>query len=129
MMSRRVAGIACRIRVPIRHYQAVAVLVRNSDHVIRLVHSEAELSVDVEAFDTLETAEEYRDRLASFLDLPPLTLAGQPSDASEDEFPTLPTRRRNPVLRGRRPRLLARRGTRGDLEIRKVEGHELIARN
>ena len=41
-------------------------LVRDESHVIRLMHRDAALSLDVEEFDSFETAEEYRDRLASF---------------------------------------------------------------
>ena len=71
-MSRPVAGLACRIRVPVRQYQAVALVVRGNSNVVRLMHRDIGLSLDVEAFDSLVTAEEYRDRLAGFLDLPPV---------------------------------------------------------
>ena len=125
MMSRAVAGLACRIRIPVRQYQAVALLSRDADHVIRLLHRDAALSVDVEEFDTFETAEEYRDRLAIFLDLPPLTLAGAPLATEPAHKPR--SRRRNTVLRMRRPRFLMRRRTGGAMAIRKVEGRELIA--
>jgi len=128
MMSRAVAGLACRIRVPVRHYQAVAVLSRRTDHVIRLLHRDAGLSVDVEEFTTLETAEEYRDRLAEFLGLPPLSLAGGPSAAVRAEEPRTGSRRRNRAFGARRPRFLARRRT-GAMSIAKVEGREIIARN
>ncbi len=51
-MSRPVAGLACRIRVPVRQYQAVALLVRGNSNVIRLMHRDVGLSLDVEAFDS-----------------------------------------------------------------------------
>ena len=75
-MSRPVAGLACRIRVPVRQYQAVALVVRGDSNVVRLMHRDIGLSLDVEAFDSLATAEEYRDRLAGFLDLPPVIVVG-----------------------------------------------------
>lgn len=127
-MSRAVAGLACRIRIPVRQYEAVAVLSRQTDHVIRLLHRDAALSVDVEEFNTLDTAEEYRDRLADFLELPPLSLAGGPHTPEATEAPGLPPRRRNKAFRARRPRFLARRRT-GTLKIEKVDGREIIARN
>ena len=128
MMSRAVAGLACRIRIPVRQYEAVAVLSRDADHVIRLLHRDATLSVDIEEFDTFQTAVEYRDRLATFLDLPPLTLAGATTASSETQRAPQ-ARRRNAVLRMRRPRFLTRRCTGGAMAIRRIEGRELIARD
>ena len=46
-------------------------MVRERCHVIRLMHRDPGLSLDVEEFESLATAEDYRDRLADFLDLPP----------------------------------------------------------
>ncbi len=126
-MSRPVAGLACRIRVPVRQYEAVAVLVREDRHVIRLMHRDAGLSIDVEEFATLETAEEYRDRLAGFLDLPPMTMAGSP--AADADVPAAPQPRRGQPGRGRRPRFLTRRRTGSKSPLAKVEGREIIARN
>ena len=134
-MSRPVAGLACRIRIPVRQYQAVAVLVRDERNLVRIVHRDAALSVDVEEFAAFETAEEYRDRLASFLDLPPLTLAGAPAsaDEAEDEAEAAPavsrSRRRDPALRSRRPRFLTRRRAGEVIALRKIEGREIIARH
>ena len=135
MMSRPVAGLACRIRIPVRHYQAVAVLVRETRNVVRIVHRDAALSVDVEEFAAFETAEEYRDRLATFLDLPPLTLAGAPASAedADDEAEAAPvaspSRRRNSAHRSRRPRFLTRRRAGEVVKLRKIEGREIIARH
>jgi hypothetical protein len=135
MMSRPVAGLACRIRIPVRQYQAVAVLVRETRNVVRIVHRDAALSVDVEEFAAFETAEEYRDRLATFLDLPPLTLAGAPASAedADDEAEAAPvaspSRRRNSAHRSRRPRFLTRRRAGEVVKLRKIEGREIIARH
>ncbi len=126
-MSRSVAGLACRIRVPVRQYEAVAILVGEDRHVIRLLHRDVGLSIDVEEFRTLQTAEEYRDRLAGFLDLPPMTMAGAP--ACTESAPDETSRRRSRTLRQRRPRFLARRRPGAASLLRKVEGREIIARN
>ena len=128
-MSRPVAGLACRVRVPVRQYQAVGLLIGERGHVVRLVHREAALSIDVEAFSSFETAEEYRDRLADFLELPPLTLAGASSARAPESAASLPARRRGATARPRRARFLTRRQTGEVVSLRKVEGHEIIARN
>ena len=127
-MSRPVAGLACRIRVPVRQYQAVALLVQEDRNVIRLMHRDAGLSLDIEAFDSFVTAEEYRDRLAGFLDLPPVIVAATPKAARSDESEAARERRTRPA-RTRRPRFLMRRRQGGAISIRKVEGREIIARN
>jgi hypothetical protein len=127
-MSRPVAGLACRIRVPVRQYEAVAVLVRDKRHVIRLMHRDAGLSIDVEEFETFETAEEYRDRLAGFLNLPPMMMAGTPASGEAAENGA-PQPRRSPTAGRPRPRFLARRRPGADAALGKVSGHEIIARS
>jgi hypothetical protein len=129
-MSRPVAGLACRIRVPMRQYQAVALVMREKSHVIRLMHRDAALSLDVEEFESFATAEDYRDRLAGFLGLPPVIAAGTPSPDSEEEIVTGPALvRRGRAIRVRRPRFLARRAPGEKLARGKIEGREIIARN
>ena len=127
-MSRPVAGLACRIRIPVRQYQAVALLVAERRHVIRLMHRDAGLSLDVEEFESFETAEEYRDRLAGFLGLPSVIAAGAPS--REDALSTAPhSARRGRTAKARRPRFLTRRHSAGPVTIEKIEGREIIARH
>jgi hypothetical protein len=127
-MSRTVAGLACRIRIPVRQFQAVALVVREKSHVIRLMHRDAGLSLDVEEFDSFATAEDYRDRLAGFLGLPTVTAAGTPS-RDDEEIVTGPARlRRGRAISVRRPRFLARRHSSKNAVSGKLEGREIIAR-
>jgi hypothetical protein len=127
-MSRPVAGLACRIRVPVRQYQAVALLATGNSNVIRLMHRDVGLSLDVEAFDNFAAAEEYRDRLAGFLDLPPLVIAASPKAGRSDATDAARERRVRPG-RTRRPRFLTRRHAGGEIAIRKIDGREIIARS
>jgi hypothetical protein len=127
-MSRPLAGIACRIRIPVRQYQAVALLVREQSHVIRLMHRDVGLSLDVEEFESFATAEEYRDRLAAFLGLPSVVAAGAP--CREDALSTAtPGLRRSRTIKTRRPRFLTRWHSGGPVTVTKLEGREIIARN
>lgn len=126
-MSRPVAGLACRIRVPVRQYQAVALVVRGNSNVVRLMHRDVGLSLDVEAFDSAATAEEYRDRLANFLDLPHVIVSASPD--AERGGNEAPRERRVRSARTRRPRFLTKRHAGGAVTIRKVEGREIIARH
>lgn len=128
-MSRPLAGIPCRIRIPLRQYQAVALLVREKGHVIRLMHRDCGLSLDVEEFENLATAEDYRDRLASFLNLPPVTASGAPADDDEGIVRGPARGRRNRAIRVRRPRFLMRRRLGDSSPTTKIEGREIIARN
>ena len=128
-MSRPLAGIACRIRIPLRQYQAVALVMREKSHVIRLLHRERGLSLDIEEFENLATAEDYCDRLAGFLNLPPVTACGTPAQEDEDIVRGPACGRRSRAISIRRPRFLRRRraGTAG--QIVRIEGREIIARN
>jgi hypothetical protein len=126
-MSRPVAGLACRIRIPVRQYQAVALLVGERSHVIRLMHRDVGLSLDIEEFQNFATAEEYRERLADFLGLPSVIAAGTPSP--EEPVSTAKPGDRRTRMKARRPRFLARRHAGHEITIRKVEGREIIARH
>lgn len=131
VMSRPVAGLSCRIRIGTRQYKAVAAVAREGRHVIHLMHSDPGLSIDLAEATSLEDAEDHCDRLAAFLDLPRLTLAGRSASGDTIMSGAAPVQRRNqPVRLGkhRRPRFLTRRRTGNVVAIRKVEGSELIAR-
>lgn len=128
LMSRPIAGLACRVRVPTRQYQAVAMLVREKSHVIRLMHRDVALSLDIEEFDNFATAEEYRERLADFLGLPSVIAAGAPGEPADGT--ATPFARRTKAIRARRPRFLTRRTAgRSPVTIRRIEGREIIARH
>jgi hypothetical protein len=112
----------------LRHYQAIALVVGENKHSVRLMHREPNLCVDLVEYAAFEDAEDHRDRLAEFLKLPPLMLAGR------NAFPKLsdecaPAARRARPARSLRPRFLMRRRTGAKVATRKVEGHEFTTRH
>ena len=127
VLSRPVAGLACKIRMSLRHYQAIAVVVGDDSHSVRLMHREPGLCVDLVTYPAFDDAEEHRDRLADFLNLPPLMLAGR--GASAVDAKAEPSPRRAHPARTRRPRFLMRRRPGEVVAIRKADGPGLIARN
>ena len=129
VLSRPVAGLACKIRMSLRHYQAIAVVVGEERCTVRLIHRQDALCVDLVSFADFAEAEDHRDRLADFLKLPPLTLAGRAAFPAERAAVRGPKPRRAKPAGGRRPRFLTRRRGGDVIAIRKVEGHELIARH
>ena len=132
VMSRPVAGLSCRIRIGTNQFQAVAMIARDDRHVIHLMHRDPGLSIDLAEAASLADAEDHCDRLAAFLDLPRLTLAGRSASGETIMSGIASHQRRNePVRLGkhRRPRFLTRRRTGSVVSFRKVEGSELIARS
>jgi hypothetical protein len=129
VLSRPVAGLACKIRMSLRHYQAIAVVVGENTHSVRLVHREPSLCVDLVEYAAFEDAEDHRDRLSDYLDLPPLMLAGRRAFASKATEEAAPAARRAKPARTLRPRFLLRRRTGSSVAGRKIEGRELIARH
>lgn len=127
VLSRPVAGLACRIRLSVAQYDAVAVVISHEGLTIRLMHDDAGLSIDLAEMPDLEQAEEYRDRLAGFLDLPAVTMGGVRPSASPNT--TVLNGGRTGLMKRRRARFLTRRQTGNVVELRKFEGGELIARN
>src|SRR5688500_309835 len=77
VLSRPVGGLPCRIRLSPGQYDGVAVIERPDGHVIHLLHRDPGLSIDLVQLQSMEAADEYCDRIASILDLPPLSLAGR----------------------------------------------------
>jgi hypothetical protein len=128
VLSRPVAGIACKIRTSLRQYDAIALVARDDRNIIRLAHRDPGLSVDLIEIKQFDEAEEYRDRLADALDLPVLMLAGcGASDGKQKPVPATALRRTKSI-RARRPRFLARRQKGEVISIRRIEGREIIAR-
>jgi len=127
VLSRPVAGLACKIRLSTRQYQAVAVVARDDRHSVRLVHRDPGLSVDLTEMENFEAAAAYCDRLADFLDLPPMLMAGM-TPAADAAAESAPAARRKAAIRARRPRFLTRRKTGQVIEFRKLERREIIAR-
>ena len=125
LLSRAVADLPCRIRLSVRQYQAVAVIVTAGLHTVRLLHAEDGLSVDLAEIDDLEAAEEYCGRLASFLQLPSVTM-GAGRAGGKPSAPASPGRTR--LAKQRRARFLTRRRTGNVIHIRKLEKREIIAR-
>jgi len=127
VLSRPVAGLACKIRLNISQYESIALIMGEDSHLVRLTHRQPGLSLDLAMTADFAAAQECRDRLADMLGLPPLLLAGAPA-AREPAAGHNPAPRRHRPAKGRRPRFLARRrpGTPGS--VRRIEGSELIAR-
>ena len=128
VLSRPVAGLSCRIRLSTSQYQAVAAVAREDRHVVQLMHRDPGLSIDLVEAATLEAAEEHRDRLATFLDLPALTLAGRSASGDTVTSAAAPVRRKV-HNRAPRPRFLSRRKTGTVIAFGPIPGREIIARN
>ena len=129
VLARPVAGMAGKIRLILSQYQAVALIAGDIVNIVRLLHRNPGLSLDLERIDSFEAAEEYRDQLASFLNLPPLTMArggASPETAAAAAESFVPRRRTG---RASRPRFLIRRSTGQPIEIGKIDGREIIARH
>lgn len=129
MLSRPVAGLACKIRLSLRQYQAIALVASEETNVVRLLHRDPGLSIDLKRIENFEAAEEYRDQLASFLDLPPLMMAGAGAAAGKSADETATPSRRRRFGRSLRPRFLTRRSAGEPIAVRKLEGREIIARH
>ena len=128
MLSRAVAGLACKIRVSLRQYDAVALVCGEEGNTIRLAHRDPGLTVDLAEIKSFDQAEEHCDRLAEALGLPVLMLAGCGGSGEKLACGAAPIGRRAKALRARRPRFLARRRKGEVISIRKIEGREIIAR-
>lgn len=127
VLSRRVGGLACRVRLSVGQYQAVALVAGEERHTIRLMHCDNDLSVDLTEVEDLETAEEYRDRLAAFLHLPSVTMAGSRPVAYPHA--AVLTGGRTRLMKRRRARFLTRRKPGEVIQIEKLDGRELVARS
>ena len=125
VLARAVAGLPCRIRLGVAQYQAVAVVASDAGNVVRLLHRDDGLSLDLAALADLQLAEEYCDRLAAFLQLPAVTMGA--ARASSHAKLTRLSDRRPRLTKRRRPRFLTRRRTGEVIQFPKPEKHEGMA--
>jgi hypothetical protein len=126
VLSRPVAGLPCRIRLGVRQYQAVAVIVADGEYTVRLMHRDDGLSIDLAELGTLRDAEEYCERLAGFLHLPSVTM-GAGRAAGHAKLATAQSGRAQ-LTKRRRARFLTRRRTGNVIQLHSLEKHEIIAR-
>ena len=126
LIARPVAGLACRIRLKLKHFLAVAATEERGNYLVRLMHRDPGLTLDLAEFDTLAAAEEYRDGLAASLGLATLTLAGRATGPVVVPAATLNQRRKR---RAHRPRFLYRRKTGDVVALPTFAEREIIARS
>lgn len=132
MLSRPVAGLACKIRLSIRQYDAIAVVAEADRNTVRLFHRDPGLSVDIAEIETFAEAEACRDRFADMLGLPTLTMgrgARKANDAAQSGAEPARARRANRTVRARRARFLTRRASGAVSPIRRLQAQEIIARS
>jgi hypothetical protein len=119
LISRRLAGIAMLITVPVSAYRGVALDVSagesgGASYRLSLAHCDPELEVVLaETADSGEIAADWK-HWASWLDLPRLAARGDGLEPLETDFGGDPakeafSRRRNSSVVKRRPRFLSRR--------------------
>ena len=119
VLWRSVAGLPCRIRLTPGQYRGVAAVERSDRCIVRLIHRDPGLTIDLEQAADGEAAAEQRDRLAALLAIPAIDQPCAWIGSAKG--------RRAVGHDLRRPRFLKRRrrGTAGPAA--KVEGREIIA--
>jgi len=116
LISRRLAGIAMHIRVPVAAYRGVALDVSagregGACYRLSLAHQDPELDVVLaETQDGGAVAADWK-YWANWLDLPRLAARGEALEALEPARPAVERRRAGVAVAKRRPRFLARRKT------------------
>ncbi|SEP65229.1 hypothetical protein SAMN05216548_101187 [Faunimonas pinastri] len=132
VLVRPVAGVNCMLRVGANLYEGVRLLEEDGLYVVRLVHRDPGLTVDVLATDDADEAVERCERLARALALPALGADGTAETSVRRigrVIATAPEARR-PSGMARRPRFLARRRT-GDAAARfeRIEPTDILDRH
>jgi hypothetical protein len=120
VLSRPVAGVSCRIRISPNQFEGVEMLADEGRCVVRLVHRDPGLTIELTETPDPQSAAEQRDDIAALLDLPVL---GSGLRSIQPE-----TRR----VWGRlikRPRFLKRRATGTAPAASPIAGREMIARH
>ena len=112
MLSREIAGLACRIRLGADYFRGVAVVDRDGRCVVCLLHADLALTLDLATGTSFDEAEALADEVAALMRLPTLVMGGTGRfwlSAVEDPLSVAATDRRLSLATPRRPRFLARR--------------------
>ena len=131
MLSRDVGGLACRIRLGVDHFRGVAVVDRDGQCVVRLLHSDLALTLDLSAGTAFDDAETLAEEVAALMGLPTLLMGGTGRfwmASAEDPLTGDAAERRLSLATPRRPRFLARRRLGRPALAGRIGGRELIAR-
>lgn len=120
VLSRPVAGVSCRIRITPNQFEGVEMLAYEGRCVVRLVHRDPGLTIELTETPDPQSAAEQRDDLAALLDLPVL---GSGLRVSQPEA------RRVWGRLVKRPRFLRRRSIGGPPGATPIAGREIIARS
>ena len=130
MLSRDVGGLACRIRLGADHFRGVAVVDRDGQCVVRLLHRDLALSLDLSAARSFDDAETLAGEVADLMGLPTLLMGGTGRfwlSAAEDPLSGEAAERRLSLATPRRPRFLARRRPGRPAYAGRIAGREMIA--
>ena len=120
-LSRAVGGLACRIRIPAAQFQGVEAASGPHGSIVRLVHADPGLTIDLAALADLRSAAEHCAGLAALLGIPALTRNPVQTGAPQARRP-----------QGRalmRPRFLKRRRPGTAAGCAKLTCREIIARS
>lgn len=134
LIQRPLAGLPCKVRVPVSALEGVAAAFLPDGPAVRLIHREPGLTLDVLEASSLEMAVGLRDRLARALSLPALFVdADGVIFGSSRRFGRIVTGTPGPRRGGRpalvrRPRFLTRRVLGRQPEAPPITGDEIIAR-
>jgi hypothetical protein len=129
MLSREIAGLACRIRLGADHFRGVAVVDRDGRCVVRLLHSDLALTLDLATANSFDEAEALADEVAALMRLPTLVMGGTGRfwlPAAEDPLEVVASGRRLSLATPRRPRFLARRRPGRPVFAGKAAGTETV---
>lgn len=130
VLSRDVGGLACRIRLGADHFRGVAVVDRDGQGIVRLLHPDLALTLDLSAAVSVEEAEGIAEDVAALTGLPTLLMGGTGRfwlSSAEDPLAGEAAERRLSLAAPRRPRFLARRRPGRPTGASRVAGRELAA--
>ena len=130
VVARPVGGAPMLIALPARHFRGVTLAHDGGQHVVRLVHEQAELTLDIAAGESLAEAIETHDGIAHDLALPVIPAEHAERAMSLDGVASgEPLPRRSGPRLTRRSRFLKPRQVGGNPAARPpIAGREIIAR-